>query len=436
MLQGQRPLLICETAEVGALFRLKTLGDNNRFFMQFATWQLGWGGGWWYQMARRLNVPLKIHQGLSWSMTFRGSGNIVPLALPGSASGFVEILADTFGVPIDGATREQIERIMHEALCMPYEELYEMNRVPLADWLAERDADEFVTMLFLTFCGFPNDMTPEMARQHCSVFGGLATLRIMFCNEGLLPVVYPNPREGICIPMAKEIERHGGEVWRGKKVDKVLIDGGRVTGVAFQDGTEVRGSSVAIATGNGRIPALLDSLPQELVEPLAYTDSIALYDFNTYFLLDRSFIQPTNRAIASFDLATMSVHHWVWPLTGVAPWTTEPGKQLAGTHVCYTAEGVAAQGGHDAIYAALLERSEELLPGFTATVEDSVNYMSSPTGTAWLAPVTAGPKIPRTVDSVEGLWFVGDGSEPCRGIWSEAAASCGILGARAMYKAR
>jgi glycine/D-amino acid oxidase-like deaminating enzyme len=434
VVQGQRPLLICETPEVGAMFRLKTLGESSRFFLQHTTWQLGWGGGWWYQLARQLNVPVKIHQGLSWALTVRGSGDIVPLALPGSASAFVEILTEAFDLPLDQPTRDEIERIMYEMLRLPYEELYELHRVPLAQWLAEQGADELVSALFLTFCGFPNDMTLDVAMQHCSVFGGIATLRIMLCNEGLLPVVYPNPREGLLIPMAKEVERRGGEVWRGKKVAQVLVDGGRVSGVAFQDGTEVRGSTVAIATGNGRIRKLLDPLPPELVEPLAYTDSIALYDFNTYFLLDRPLVQPANAGIASFDLNTMSVHHWIWPLTGVAPWTTEPGKQLVGTHFAYDAEGVAANGGAEAIYAGLLERTEELVPGFTAAVVDSVNYMSSPTGTAWMSPVTHGPKIPRTVGSVEGLWFVGDGSEPVRGIWSEAAASAGILGARAMCK--
>src|SRR5262249_47960438 len=143
-------------------------------------------------------------------------------------------------------------------------------------------------------------------------------------------------------------------------------------------------------------------------------------------------LQPDNQAVVVFDNTTMSIYHWLWPLTGVAPWTTEPGKQLVGTHMAYSAEDAAAAGGPDAIYAGLLERTEEIVPGFKTAVIDSVSHQSVSGASAWTSPTTIGPKIPRRVDSVGGLWFVGDGSEGCRGLFSEAAASCGILGARAI----
>jgi hypothetical protein len=146
-------------------------------------------------------------------------------------------------------------------------------------------------------------------------------------------------------------------------------------------------------------------------------------------------VQPERSGVAVFDLSTVSIYHWIWPLSGVAPWTTEPGKQLVGANMCYTPEEVAELGGEDAAYAGILARSEELLPGFSAAIVDSVNHSTARGETPWMSPLSIGPKIPRTIGSVEGLWFVGDGSEPCRGIWSEAAASCGILGARAMLKA-
>jgi len=67
--------------------------------------------------------------------------------------------------------------------------------------------------------------------------------------------------------------------------------------------------------------------------------------------------------------------------------------------------------------------------GFTDAVVDMVKDSHKH---HWLSPLHVGPKLPRTVDSVAGLWFVGDGSTPVGGVYSEAATSAGILGARAM----
>jgi hypothetical protein len=147
----------------------------------------------------------------------------------------------------------------------------------------------------------------------------------MLCMEGLLLVVCPISERASWPRWRGALERCGVEIWRSKKVDRVIVEGGSVQGVAFVDGTHIDGSTVAIATGNGRIPGLLDPLPEEVVAPLAYTRDVSLFDFNSYYL-DRPVVEGTV-AIVTFNPATLSAEHFLWPLTPVAPWTTEPGKR-------------------------------------------------------------------------------------------------------------
>jgi hypothetical protein len=184
---------------------------------------------------------------------------------------------------------------------------------------------------------------------------------------------------------------------------------------------------VAIAAGNPRIPALLDPLPPELDEPLAYTKSIAVQDFNLFVLLDKPVVPP--KITGLFDHQTRSITQLNWSMTDAAPWTTEPGKQIMGVHTAMPHDEVAALGGPEVVYAAMRARSEEMYPGLGEHIQRTAQQSHRH---HWLSPITIGPKIPRTVPSVDGLWFVGDGSAPTGGIWTEAAASCGILGARAI----
>jgi hypothetical protein len=77
----------------------------------------------------------------------------------------------------------------------------------------------------------------------------------------------------------------------------------------------------------------------------------------------------------------------------------------------------------------MIDLNEELYPGFKAAIVDVVKDSHKH---HWLSPLHVGPKLPRTIDSVTGLWFVGDGSTPVGAVYSEAATSAGVLGARAM----
>jgi hypothetical protein len=432
VLQGKRPLLICETKEVGAVFAVETLKEKNTAFVQHIVWQNGWGGGWWYQLARDLNVPLRLHHGLDFEIRIQGTDQKAATPLAVSAAALTDVITGAF--PFPDAARQNLERVLGAALAIPYQQLVEMHDIHLATWLTEQGADDMVAAAILALCGQTNDLTVDLAREHLSVFGGLGVLRILMCGEGSLPICYPDIRAGLCIPMAKAIEQRGGAVWRGRKAAQVMVEAGKAVGVRLQDGTEVRAAQIAIAAGNPRIPALLDPLPPEIVNVLNYTSGIDMMDFNQFYLLDREVVsaRQERKVTCTFDPVTMSVAQIHTVISGAAPWTVEPGKQLVLGHTALLPEDVEKLGGIDAVYARMLERSDDQYPGLKDALEATARMEHRH---HWFNPICVGPKLPRTVASVAGLWFVGDGSRPCAGIWTEAAASCGILGARAMVEA-
>jgi hypothetical protein len=172
-------------------------------------------------------------------------------------------------------------------------------------------------------------------------------------------------------------------------------------------------------------------LPPEAEAALAHTTGIAMQDFSMYFLLNRP-VMLERGVVGVFDPATASITHWNWNLTSSAPWTTEPGKHLVGSHMAFMTDEMAEVGGREAAYARLQARSEELYPGLLDAGEERATQEHRH---HWMSPLSVGPKWPRRAESVKGLWFVGDGSAPSAGIWTEAAASAGILGARAIVSA-
>ena len=414
--------------EVGAVFPVRTLGGTNRAFLQHVTWQTGWGGGWWFGLARRLNMPLRLHSGLDWEISLAGTDKTLPIPICATAHTLTDVLGSAFPL----ADRNQLERVLEAALSIPFDELKEMHEVRLGDWLDERGADEQASTLILALAGMANDLRIPRAREHLSVFGGLGVLRMLLCGEGTLPIVYPNIREGLCIPMADAIERGGGEVRRRAKVSRVVVDSGAVSGIEFADGTHLETSSVAIATGNPRIAELLDPVPDEVRPPLDYSASVDMQDFNQFYLL-RKPVAPERVCNVVFDPQSMAMLQGTLSMTGIAPWTTEPGKQLLLGHAAFTPEEVEAAGGPEGVFRTMTERADQQFPGLADALEEVKNVSNRH---HWFAPLCVGPKLPRTINSIDGLFFVGDGSRPCAGVWTEAAASCGILGARDLMAAR
>lgn len=135
-------------------------------------------------------------------------------------------------------------------------------------------------------------MTVELAGRYQSVLGGIGLIRLLMCGEGILANIYPNVREGLCIPMANAIAEKGGTVWRGEGCRGPDRERSGVSGERMQDGREARAPIVALAVGNPRIPALLDPLPPEVKEAVDYSAEIDMQDFNIWYLLKEPAIAP------------------------------------------------------------------------------------------------------------------------------------------------
>ena len=425
---GRRPLLIPESREVGYQFRSAMMGQN-RALVQHPMRQVAWGGGWWWNLARDLNVPVPVHRSFEGCMaTIRGSGVVHEVSRCVSATQIFDAISKFTPIPIEDS-RPSFEKVLHAALSIPYQELLQMHRVRLIDWLEDQGADPFVTMIMMTLGANVVEMKLPEAHEHLSVFACLAMIRGGLCGEAEAVAIYPDAREGLLIPLAKAIERRGGAVHRGHKVAEVVIEQDRVRGVVLDDGTEFRAPNVALASTYNRIGSLLNPLPPEAVEPLAYNELFAGHrEYWMATLLDKPVDQRPHTWLAVFDPNDGSHVAVTWSIQEHAPWTVEPGKYILECEATRSEKELAEIGGQDAIYAFLRELNEEFHPGYTDATVDVVT-MDHPT---WMPPLTVGPKLPHASQSVTGLWYVGEGSVPFGAIYCDGAASAGILGAREM----
>jgi phytoene dehydrogenase-like protein len=269
----------------------------------------------------------------------------------------------------------------------------------------------------------------DVVRDQLSAYACLGMIRAYLCGESELWAIEPNARDGLCIPIARAIEQQGGAVWRGRRVTKVITEGRQGGTVILEDGTEVSAPAIAMAGGNHRMGALLDVLPPAVEECLRYEAEESpvpqLEEFAIFARLDKPVdVEPRMFSfIVSPDLTSL---HATWSTDAVAPWTVDPGTYCLVTETVLTPDQIAQRGGRDAVFAAMPDATEELHPGYKDAVFAEVNTRY-PT---WQTPFRCGPKMPRTVEDVRGLYFVGEGSAPTCGLYMEGSASAGILGAR------
>ncbi|WP_205870932.1 FAD-binding protein [Mycolicibacterium holsaticum] len=421
VLHGLRPLLIAEGPEVGYHFRSVRFGQN-RGTVQALAWQSSWGGGWWVPLARKLDIPLKLRDYQPMESTVVGTGKRVDLPYMATPSAVAEVLSSLGGDPLPDEARSQIAAATRAAFALSPEEVLALDRVRCYEWLQSHGAGPEVAARLSIMFGRPNGLNQSDAVEYLSAACGLWTLRIWYCHEGIGCEIVPDPCDGVWIPMAREIERRGGQVWRGRKVSEVIIEGGRAVGVILKDGTEVRAPAVALSTGNARIAKLLKPTPAEVQatrdfdgpQPQRQLVMFALFDREVMPTVSLSISWPDGRRLG----AAVPTHH-----TNV-----EPGKQLI--HL------VATNIGNRPVDEAVRDVEAGLarvIPGYRDAVIEVKTLVH--TSEAWLDYVTVAPKLPRRSGSLDGLWYVGQGAAPLAGCWTEAAAGSGVLGARAIAAA-
>lgn len=425
VLQGKRPLLVCETKEVATTIR-STMVAGNRAIPQVPTWNIGWGGGWWMPLVKAFKIPLRYHPEPRLELTvFEGNGPGAIHSIPRcpTASGLTETLIELSPWPID-AVKDEFEKVMEAGFAIPYEELWKMERVSLGEWLDGQNVSEMASLLVQVMLAAFTMVDVELLSEKISVFGAFGYLRCYVGGEAVLPVIYPDNREGLAIPLARAIEDRGGHIWRGRRVREVIIEDGVARGVLFEDGSDVTAPVVAMAVGNARLPALFDPLPPELEAPLAA--STDMVDFYTYTSLSQPVASNSPSFLGILDEGGIPIA-FTWPMHAVAPWTTQPGQQLVVATAAYSPKILTELGGSEAAYARMNDIHEVYFPGFNDAIIEQTTQSHNH---LWYDQLSSGPKVPRTIQSVRNLWFVGEGSTPIRGCGFEAAASAGVLGAR------
>jgi len=301
--------------------------------------------------------------------------------------------------------------------------------VEFVEWLDKEGADELTSRLCLGFATKSSWLEPEQAERYLSVFGAFARLRNYFYRAHEMCTVAPDPRAGLFVPLAAEIERRGGHVWRNRRVVQVLTHHDTAVGVVLEDGTEARAPVVALAAGTARLASLFpDGTPPEIEAVVNFEQSLGDYrEYISFAIVDRTFSRPPQQFVftSNAEGERLQVD---WSVTSLVPWATRAGWEMIATEVVRPSSAVEAAGGSEVLYSGMRKVTDGLYPGF----EDAMVEYATDQHPQFVTPLLTGPKLPRRSPSLRGLWYVGEGSVPVDGLYTEGAASAGILGARSI----
>jgi glycine/D-amino acid oxidase-like deaminating enzyme len=420
---GLRPLLICETPDVGWALRSIEV-DGNRGFVQHPTWQIGWNGGWWSGLAKRLNVPVAFHLPAPLQLMMREDRSLIPFYTCSSAAAIADVFENLAPMPL-GDLRPELERVLSEILALSWEEMQPLQTKPLSEWLDEHDCEFMLQMMLAVLFANVTETTPDVAIEYLSAYGAFAMLRGLVCSEAPTVATIPDVREGLLIPLANAIEAGGGEIRRRAKVAEVTVVDGRVTGLLLQSGEHIAASNVVLATGTRRVPDILPNPPAEVAAAIEFSGSMGRQDICTYTVLDDPVIDIHN--LTMLTDADGNNLAFLFPMHAICPWTTQPGEQMLVAQAFYPYDEWDAMGGKEGVAKHLLALQDEMFPGFAKAARRTETLTHRH---YWLDTLTHGPKLPGRCESVEGLWFAGDGSAPIVGIGVDGAAGAGISRAR------
>lgn len=423
--QGASVALISETPEIAWNMRPRNVAGNVGW-VQHPIWNAAWGGGWWYQLARDLDISVEFEFTPPINVILcaeDGTNSVSEVSCNTSAIGVVEVLERIAPIPID-SFRDELNVTLRAGLAIPYDELLSMADMPLSQWLQDRKAGPEVTGLFAALAGLWMFSDPESAMRDASVFGLFGALRCIQNSEAPVVTIKPEPWTGLALPLATKIEELGGIIHRGRKVASIDVHNGEAIGVTLKDGQRLTGKQIAYAGGVTRLKSLLQSPPPDVAAAIEYADRQVLRELEVFAVLNKPVI-TVNGYTLIMD-SSFGFRAYVSPLHALGPWSTQPGKQFIIAEALMQPEEYDRLG-REAVLEYLHGVLEDVFPGYRDALEATEllthQYL-------WTASMTHGPKLPRTSSEIEGLWFVGDGSSPVYSIGIENAAGAGINGAR------
>jgi len=367
---------------------------------------------------REHNLPVPVHFALPIEASMRGLPGRNRLPIMVSASATADFLFRLLPVPVEPEQRRDLERVLQVGMMIPWEELCLLHDQPIGVWLDDQGAGELTRMvielLAAVVAGLPRDAVSDTF----SVFGIFCHIRTYFAGDGCFTLIEPDPQRGLIEPLGQQVEALGGELWRGVKVDRVLVESGAVTGVQMTDGRVAHAPVVALAAGNTRIPAYFDELPPELGAPLAKEARFKHQQLMVATVLDEPVVD-TDENLFIHD-PTTGANIWMIPLHKAEPWQPTDGRQF----ILQWWGGVSGDTTDPVAY--MDDVFEEEFPGWKRAIGPRRRFDRKH---HWLNPCYVGPKVPRRSPGIRGLFYVGESTEPVAGIASEQAAFAGYDGA-------
>jgi phytoene dehydrogenase-like protein len=336
----------------------------------------------------------------------------------------VSVLVRLTSVPLEVLDYATIERVLQAGLLVPWRRLCEMHDVKLEDWFDEQNADPYtrhvVEKLVAVLAGTP---TPLIGQQF-SVFGAFAYVRTLLAAEGSPTVIEPDVERGLIKPLAQYLKAHGGSLWHASRAESVIVQDGAACGVQMTDGRMATAPHIALAVDNARIPSLFATLPTEMTGPLRIESQFPQAPRLIATSLTQR-VDSTDRLIIHDPSTGANV--WLQPVSAAGP--ERNGTDAGQTYLLWSGDATVDD---DATVTYLDDVCEDEFPGWRRAIGSRTN-VARPRD--WLSTCVVGPKVPRCSPSIRGLWYVGESTEPVRGIATEQAAFAGYDGAFAIAAA-
>jgi phytoene dehydrogenase-like protein len=270
-------------------------------------------------------------------------------------------------------------------------------------------------------------MPHDMCSEHLSVAAAVAALRAKSLGGGLRLSVVPNARDGLYRQLADYIESKGGLVERTEYLAGVIIESDRARGVHLTNGEVLTAAAVAVAVPGARVGQYLNALPDVVRSAVDHQSHLTLTDSFVATRLSEPVVSIGALSYVSDTLgACVQAMH---PIHRNSPAAALSGEQLLVTQQYWAA---AEEREESVLVADQNEATERIFPGFEKVTTESRAWQEKRYSAAAQAH---GPKLPRTVEDIAGLWFVGEGSEPGVGLLgSEAGAASGLDGANQIVR--
>jgi phytoene dehydrogenase-like protein len=318
--------------------------------------------------------------------------------------------------------RPEYHEILTQLSSIDWPEYSQYCSIGFGDWLDQRDTSALVSLTLNAYVANLLFLPHDMCSEYLSVAAAAAALRGKIMGGGVRMTALPNGRDGLFRKLADYIESRGGLVERTAYLSEVSIEDGHARGIRLTDGEALTGAAVAVAVPGARVGRYIDPLPDVVRTAAEYQSQLTLIDSFVATRLGEPVV--TVRAMgyySDFEGACIQAFH---PIHLSSPMTVPAGDQLLVTQHYRSASD---ERDAEQLLIDQNEATERIFPGFEKVSIESDAWQENRYS---LAAQAYGPKVPRTVEDITGLWFVGEGSEPAAGLLGgEAGAATGLSGA-------